>query len=388
MKDDYKRIRKAEQHLISTVPNVDSNLEFGPIHQESLDTEPDCAMDVTVQGNEFIVVVTTKWCLQVYVLDKTTGTKELNTDSISEMSDDELLPAHFRTPLWSAVPRPDGDYYETLSNCTFIAPDIIGCSIQANVSTWYVRSGEQLDSITVRGNVYFDSAICKINDTEFVIGTMEGHIFVFTHNRGSNLRETKRIRKAHYDRILTLAIHKNMIVSASFDWSARVWDATSKTRLGILKHGGRVVGVALSGEYIVTCTRSESETQELRFFRNENEYALVKILHVHNQLSNPTVLNAELILFRFSPPIDEEPDSRDHLCILDFERGVMLAQLKFGCRYINDYEVLPDGRIIAVGVKGCSGVIAKFPRRVRKLIAWKSAGNASGDTRRRMCVLV
>lgn len=385
MKDDYKRRRRAEEHLVSALPDADSNLIFKPIHQESLDTDGNGVRDVRVQGNEFAVASTEEWCLQAYVLDNTSSSTEVNVDSMSETSDDELIPTQCRKPLWCAIPREEGEYTETLSNFAFIAPDVIGCSASADVSTWYVRSGEQLGSVTVRGDVRFDKAICKIDDTEFAVGSMEGHLLVFTHNRGYNLKETKRVRKAHCGKILTLAYHNDLMVSTSNDWSARLWDARTKKRLAILKHCAPVVGVALSDDHIVTCSYSESDTGELRIFNNENGYALVKILHVCNWVFKPTILHGGITLFRLFRPSEHDSFHRHYLCIVDFERERVLAQLKVGCRKINDYEVLADGGIIVGGLEGCTGVVAMFPRRLRKLITRRSAEMGGG--RRRMCVL-
>lgn len=386
MKDDYRRRRKAEQHLVRTLPDVDPNLVFKPIHQESLNTVGGGVRDVRVQDNEFVVICTEKWCLEVYVLDKASCTTEMITDSISEISDVEMMPTHFRTPLWCAIPRGEGSYNETLSNCIFVAPDIIGCSRSASgdVSTWYVRSGEQLEVVTLRG-VRFEKAICKISDTEFVIGSMEGHMHVFTHKHGYNLQESKRIWKAHASAILSFELYKGIIVSASFDRSARLWDAKTKERLAILQHCATVVGITVSDEYIVTCSFSESGLGELRLYQNESEYTLMKILVVQNWVYKPRILSNGSVLFRLFTPMKNDLIEQEYLCVVDFEREKVLTQLKVACRKINDYEVLPDGRVIVVGLAGCYGVIAKFPRRTRNLITPKS-GELEGN-RRRLCLL-
>lgn len=386
MKDEHTRRRRAELELIRPLPDVEPNLVFKPIHQESLKIDYECAgIEVWVQGNEFVVTSTDQWCLQVYVLDRAGNTAKLNDDSDSDISDDGLIPSHLRNPLWCAIPREVG-YYEKPSSFAFIAPDVIGFISSANVSTWYVRSGEQLESITIRG-AHLESAIFKINDSEFVTGSAEGHIIYLAHKRGCNLREIMRVRKAHLGKINCMTVHKNLIVSTSTDCSARLWDTTTKKRLAVLKHGAPVVGVALSDEYIVTCSFTETDNGEIRIFKNEDGYQLMKILHMRNWVYKPKILNDGPILFRFFRPFDDESLHRHYLCIVDFEHERYLAQLNVGVRKINDYDVLADGRIIVVG-QICGGVVATLPRRPRKLVRPKILNNNANGRTNKMCVLM
>ena len=385
MKDDYKRRRKAEQHLIRTLPEVHPNLVFRPTHQECLVSEWECIRDIQVQGNEYIFTSTEKWCFQSYGLDEASSSTEMSVDPISQISDNELMSTHFRKPLGTSLPRVDSSY-EKLNSFTFIAPDVMCCITPSVVSTYHFPSGDGLETVPIRGDVHFDKEICIINDCEFVIGSMEGHLLVFTHNRGNNLQETERVRKAHLSAILSIGYYKDTIVSASSDWSARLWNATTKKRLDILKHCAPVVGVALSDNYIVTCSYSECDTGELRVFRNKNGYTLVKILLIQHWVHNPRILNNGSILLQLRNPMKSDPNCRDYLCVVNFEHEKVLAQLKVGCRKIKDYEFLHDGRIIVVGLGGCAGVIAKLPRRIRNLITPKSAESEGGG--RRLCVVM
>lgn len=386
MKDGNKRQRKAEHGLIRVLPDVEPNLAVTPVDQESLDMEWDIGRRVVVQGNEFVVTSSDNWCLQVYVLTQAKTTTELSTDSMSKISDEALIPTHFRKPLWCGVRR-EVDYIDRRNSILFVAPDVIGFTMSANVSTWYVRTGELLESISVSGRVEFSAAMCKISNTEFASGSSEGHILFFTHNRGHNLQEETRVRKAHSDGILSMEFHKDIIISTSFDWSARVWDSSTKKRVAILKHCAPVVGVTISDEYIVTCSFSESDTGELRFYKNENAYELVKIVHIRNWVYKPIILNGGLILCRLYCRFMDN-FQRNYLYVVDFERERVIAHLKVGCRRISDYDVLLDGRIVAVGMEGCCGVIVKFPRRVRKLVKPRNAENEREGGPHRMCVLM
>ncbi len=88
--------------------------------------------------------------------------------------------------------------------------------------------------------------------------------------------------------------------------------------------------------------------------------------------------------------IDEDgrPLIRNTLVVVDLENELMLAQLKVGCRSFVSYEVLPDGRLVAVGQGGCRGVIATLPRGFTRLISLKTTEKQSKVGRQRMCTLM
>ncbi len=394
MKDDYKRRRKAERPLIRTLPDVDTSEMFTPVHQESLDTDCGCGFFITTQEQEFLVTCSDEWWLEVYGLCNEDTTASFDVDSVSEISDDAVIPNKTRKALWRAVSR--DPELNLLGNIVFLAPDVVGL-VQleirpATVSTWNVRSGQFLESIVLRGE-YTYQTMCKISNTEFVVGCSTGHLFSFEHEGGKNLRETNRIWKAHADLISTISFHNGTIFTTSGDWTARLWDAQTKKRLAVLYHDEKVFNGAISDQYIVTCSRygrSRWEKSELRIYRNSEGYPLTKILRSPEGMFSPTLLEGGRVLCILTSYKDEdgEPLVRDTLLAIDFENELMLARLKVGCRGIVRHKLLSDGRLIAIGHGGCRGVIATLPRDLTRLISPKTTEKLSKVRRRRMCTLM
>ncbi len=383
-----------ERPLIRTLPDVALSDAYTPVHQEFLDTDCDGIVNITTQGQEFIATSSDEWWLEVYGLSDENNTASFLLDSVSEISDDAVLPKEARKALWRAVPR-DPDV-SLLGRITFLAPDVIGLvqleNRPAAVSTWNVRSGQYLGNIVLRGEYRYQT-MCKISDTEFVVGGEHGHLFCFEHEGGRRLRETQCIWKAHTDCIWSISLHNGMIVTTSLDWTARLWDAETKKRIAVLYHDGDVLGVEISDQYIVTCSRysqSTWEKSELRVYRNSEGYPLAKILRAHKGMFAPTLLDGGRVLCVLRDTRDEDGRSifRDTLLIVDFENELVLAQLKVGCRGIIRYNVLPDGRLVAIGRQGCPGVIATLPRELTRLINPKLTEKQSKTGRRRMCTLM
>ena len=377
MKDDYKRRRVAERQLIKTLPNVDPNDMSRPMRQELIDVNSNQVMDVSAQDNEFIVTIRNEWWIETYVIDEKSRDSMVSTDSLSEVSDDELVPqSHIGKSLWCAMPREIGcGKYGAL---TFVSTDIIGCIIPdspASVCTFYVRTGELLAKVTVPGEHYLMCA-SKISDSKFVVGSDNGNLYFFSHDRGRNLKETSRIWKAHMLAIWELSCHKDIVVSVSADWTARLWDAESKERLAVLYHDQAVEDVAITDDYIVTCSRYSRvpfKKGEMRIYKNSGGYELLKILrHTHFMGIVKLVDNKRVVCQHFGLRNDDnEKIERDLIMVIDIDRECVVAQLKIRCRIIHDYTILADGRLLAVGTGGCRGVIATFPHRVRELICDK-----------------
>ena len=373
MKDDYKRRRKAERHLIRTLADGGPNVMFKPVRQESLNVDCSVVTNVCTQGNEFIVTSTDKWWVQVYIYENKNAKFPLNPDLISETSDNELVPqSQTRKSFWCALPREiDIGNYGDLS---FIAPDVVACIVPgtpASLCTFYVRTGERLARVSVPGEHTW-LRLSKIISSELVVGSDNGTLYFFSHDGGRNLKETARIWKAHLASVLSVLYHQGMLVSASTDWTVRLWDWKSKTRLAVLYHDQEVDDVAISDDHIVTCSRYsrvDFKKGEVRIYNNGDGFVLLKILrHTHFIGNVRIVSNKHIVCHRFGMKISYGEFDRDFLVVIDIERECVVAQLKVGCRDIQDYVVLVDGRLVVVGAEGCNGVIARFSRHVRQLI--------------------
>ncbi len=394
MKDERKRRRKVELPLIKTLLDVDSSAVFTPVHQESLDMDCKYVYDMATQGEEFLATSSDEWWLKVYGLRNEDSTSSFDRESISETSDDAVIPNNTRKALWRTSPRDPG--IDPMGNVTFLAPDVLGLvqlqTSPATVSTWNLRSGQFLESIIFRGAYAFQT-MCKITDTKFLLGDADGHLFSFEHEGGFKLRETGRIWRAHAYYISSLTFHNGTILTTSGDWSARLWNAETKKRLAVLYHDGKVFSGAMSDQYIVTSSeydQSDWQKRELRIFRNSEGYPLAKILRAREAMVAPTFLDDGRVLCILRGHMDEDYDHlvRDTLVVVDFENERMLARLKVGCRTIAKYKVLSDGRLVAIGHGGCRGVITTLPRGLGRLISPKTSEKQSKIGRRRMCTLM
>ncbi len=383
-----------ERPLVRTLPDVATSEVLTPVHQECLDMDCKDAYFVATQGQEFIATSSDEWWLEVYGLYNENSASPFDPDSVSEISDDTVAPKETRKSLWRAGPR--HSEVKLLGNITFLAPDVLGLiqleTRPAAVSTWDVRSGQFLESIVLRGEHVYQT-MCKISDTEFVVGGSHGHLFSFEHEGGHNLRETARIWKAHADVISTISFHDGTIVTTSGDWTARLWDAETKKRLGVLYHDEMVFSGAISDQYIVTCSRYSQylwEKSELRIYRNREGYPLMKILRTREGMYAPTLLEDGHVLCILRGRKDEfnRPLVRNTLVVVDFENELTLARLKLGCRGIVKYKVLADGRLVAIGHVGCRGVIATLPHDLARLISPMTTAKQSEAERQRMCTLM
>ncbi len=394
MKDDYKRRRKLERPLIRTLPDVDSTDVFTPVHQECLDMDCKFAFNMSIQGQEFIATSSDEWWLEVYGYSTENSTASFDLDSVSEISDDTVIPDKTRKALWRALPR--GPELEVYGDVIFLASDVVGLvqleTSPATVSTWHVRSGQSLESVALPGDLHYE-IMSKISDTEFVVGGSQGHLFSFEHEGGYNLRQTRCIWKAHTDTITNISFHNGIIVTTSDDRTARLWDTETKKRLAVLYHDEVVSSGVISDQYIVTCSRyghSDWEKSELRIYRNSEGYPLTKILRTSEGMFSPTFINDNRVLCTLRGHMDDEYRHlvRNTLVVVDFENERMLARLKVACRGVARYEVLHDGRLVVIGHGGCCGVIATLPHDFRRLISPKPTEKQSKIGRRRMCTLM
>ena len=344
-------------------------------------------LDAAAQGSEFLVTSSNRWWVQVYGLNEKNNDPLFDLES-TDISDSALNPDANRSPLWCSASRElCGEY----GSVTFIAPDVIGCAevhAQGVVSTWCVHTGECLENATFR-SVNFNFNMSKISDTEFVLGSKEGHLCFVAHGGGRNLRESARVWKAHSRRVRYVAVHQKIVATASSDCSVRVWDAKTQQRLAVLNHDNEVCHTAISDKYIATCSsRSHDPSMmgELRIYRNGEGYPLQKIVRSRELLSHPIFIGNDRILCLLRGELDEDylPLVRDSLGVVDIESERVLARLKVACRSLLSYAVLGDVRLAMVGRIGSCGVIATPPRRVRKLIA----ANRVQNSNRGMCSLM
>ncbi len=383
MKDFHQRRLKAESKLLRQLPDANPSVICTPTHEESLGGNAKFFMSATAQDNGLVIISSEKWWLQLYQLGNEATSYPLDrsaTSSVSGVGDDESAPHRQRDPVWSFNPRNEGD---DITGATFIATDVVG-SVESDapgaMSSWNARSRIRIERVKVK-DVTFSTGPCKISDTQFAAGTVNGHLVMFTHEQGRKLKEESRIWLAHKGTIRSVSFHDGTIVTSGADRMARLWDANTKKRVAVLHHNANVIGSAMSSKFVVTCSMYGGQSRrngELRVYRNEARYPLVKIIRDRLLLSNPTLLESGHLLVQSSAPSDESGYTflPDTISILDIERQNILARLTFGCRYIFNYTILQESRIIVVGYGGACGIVATLPEHVRVLVAPRSTRDA------------
>ncbi len=383
MKGKHIRRREAESKILKPLPTIEPNRIVHPTKQERLIKDGQKISRLDVQQNEFIATTSNNWAVSVYELDDEHIESECSDSEIVTESEETLEFSTNRSVAWKRIAVGE----ETMNNVKFIAKSVVASTEQNGcISTWCVRSAQRLDRVRMR-NVEFRLAMCKINEEEFAVGNTQGDICLFTHNFGCQVKETKRIRKAHDKWICSLASCAHYVLSASFDGTARLWDTRSWGRIATFYHNGPVFNCDLSNRYAMTNSadafgRDITESRELRIYRiddNGQNCSLVKFYRAENGIWMPRFVRDDL----FMCWVDNE-DRRELLAFfkLDAESDCVVAQVKVGCLWVLDYAFLEDGRLVACGESWSRGVIATLPRGLRKMITRETG------VKKRFCTIV
>lgn len=97
------------------------------------------------------------------------------------------------------------------------------------------RSGECFEKVKLRG-VELNTVMNKISYTEFIADSLEGHLCILCHQRGSNLQETAHFLQTRFLRTDFVLFHENKIVQMSTEFSTCFWDTETRRRLAVLYH--------------------------------------------------------------------------------------------------------------------------------------------------------
>ena len=383
MKDKYTRRREAESKILKPLPTIEPNRTVHPTKQERLIKYGLEISRLDVQENEFIATTSNNWAVAVYELDDEHIESECSSSDTVTESDETLEFSINRSVAWKRIAVGD----ETMNNVKFIAKSVVASTEQnGRISTWCVRSAQRLDRVRIR-NVEFSWAMCKISDEQFVVGDTQGHICLFTHNFGCQVKEIKRIRKAHDVWVSSLACCSNFVLSASNDGTARLWDSRNWRCIATFYHNGPVFNCDLSNRFAMTNSADVfgphiTERRELRIYRIDNNgqnCSLMKYYLAENGIWMPRFVRDDL----FMCWVDHE-DRREFLAFfkLDTDSDCVVGQVKVGCLSVLDYAFLEDGRLVACGDSRSRGVIATLPRGLRKLITRETC------VKRRFCTIV
>ncbi len=72
----------------------------------------------------------------------------------------------------------------------------------------------------------------------------------------------------------------------------------------------------------------------------------------------------------------------------EIDSECIFGQLKVSCGEVWDHAFLADGRVVAVGIGACRGVIADLPEYLRTLVVPESGGKTICVRKRRFCTLM
>lgn len=89
------------------------------------------------------------------------------------------------------------------------------------ISTWFVPSDQCLKNVIVKG-AHSCRTLCKLSDTEFFVGSDEGHLCFMAHVEGCGMKELKRIWKAHRKALASIYINQDIILSTGADCTDRL----------------------------------------------------------------------------------------------------------------------------------------------------------------------
>eukprot|EP00171_Calliarthron_tuberculosum_P003296 IDg3296t1 len=100
-----------------------------------------------------------------------------------------------------------------------IGDEVFGtCSNGGEVIIWSVTTGEILNRVHIASTSA--TAIEKLDDSRFVVGSASGELFIYWHEASSNLQEIHRITEVHERMISDISVHSDIMVSVSEDHSA------------------------------------------------------------------------------------------------------------------------------------------------------------------------
>lgn len=120
------------------------------------------------------------------------------------------------------------------------------------ISTWCASSGECLDGVMLSPGET-GTAIAPVGAGIFVVGNRSGALIFVSHCDGRKLRILGRGSVSHENAVTDIAVHGNLLVTASSDKTAAVWRAATRERVAVLRgHNDEVMCGAISARFIAT----------------------------------------------------------------------------------------------------------------------------------------
>lgn len=146
---------------------------------------------------------------------------------------------------------------------------VVSVGGDGRIVTWSARAGKMLDALRLNSTRLF--SVATVSSDCFVTGNAKGDLVYYRHIGGAMLRKVAHCRWAHSKDIEFIAAHRHLMVAASYNNCASIWDVRTRIRLGVLIHDNPVWRVSISDDYIATLS-----IFEVRLYSTRRDFMLAK----------------------------------------------------------------------------------------------------------------
>lgn len=240
------------------------------------------------------------------------------------------IPAHSK-PVWALA---------ALDECVLAS----GAFGDGKLCTWDSRTGDRIHNIDL--GTYGVGAIATVGPEALVAGLRFGSLVFVQHTRGRHLAEVARDEGAHLSWIQDIARHKDMMVTASDDMTARVWNLKTRKPLAVLRgHQYPVQCAAVNSRYIAT----GSGDKTLRLYANRVDFPLIFVLEgLHTDwIETVRFIGSDLIL---------SGSQEGTMCFTSVSQDPRPIARLDNTRSVRDTAITADGQIACVGYPGVASV--------------------------------
>lgn len=146
---------------------------------------------------------------------------------------------------------------------------VVSVGADGRLVVWAVAAGKQVEEFDTKAGVL--TAVAAVSHDQLVVGSEAGELLYFRHSGGRKLQRIGRASWAHNKCIGFIATHRNLMVVATLDFSASVWDVDARRKLAYLRNPAPVQCAAISDDIVATCS-----VNEMRLFSTQAGFPLLK----------------------------------------------------------------------------------------------------------------
>lgn len=217
-----------------------------------------------------------------------------------------------------------------------------------NVLLWHAASGKRISTLKIE-DVGLLTAVSKISASTLVVGTGWGHLLFVSFNlrdRNAKCNIIDRAEHAHEKEVKDIAVHSNLMVSCSWDKTAKAWDATSHQLLDVFVHNDRIISTDADNSFILTGCMDGS----LYVRRNTPGFPLTFVFRTNDSwLRSVCIYNDDVVSFI---------GDSGYLSFVSLSSASRIACIKAPGSFMRCSVVVNDGRITVGGRAGFCGIIS------------------------------